>query len=106
MSTAPELALNIEDNSSKNFSEFLIDKLDSTFNFQEVDEHMIVKIIGKFPCKMSSGPDSISSAFNLIALPICIIVNQMLITGIFPDQYSKRMIKILSQIIDQLQLKF
>ena len=68
----PELALNIEDNSSKHFSEFLIDKPDCTFNFQEVDENTIVKIIDKFPCKTSSGPDSISMKLvkymkNLIA---------------------------------------
>ena len=86
----PEIALNIEDNSSNKFSDFLIDKPDCTFNFQEVNENTVVKIIDKFPCKTSSGPDSISMKLvkhmkNLIALPISVIVNQMLLTGIFPD---------------------
>ena len=69
----------------------MIDKPDCTFNFQEVDENTIVKIIDKFPCKTSSGPDLILMKLvkymkNLIALPISVIVNQMLLTGIFPDR--------------------
>ena len=94
----PELAQNIEDNSSKHFSDFLIDKPDCTFNFQEVDENTIVKIIDKFPCKTSSGPDSISMKLvkymkNLIALPISVMVNQMLTTGIFPDRLKLAKVK-------------
>ena len=42
-------------------------------------------------CKTSSGPDSFSMKLvkymeNLNALPISVKVNQMLITGIFPDR--------------------
>ena len=91
----PQLAQNIEDNSSKHFSDFLIDKPDCTYNFQEVDENTIVKIIDKFPCKTSSGPDSISMKYmkNLIALPISVMVNQMLTTGIFPDRLKLAKVK-------------
>ena len=55
-------------------------------------------MIDKFPCKTSSGPDSISMKLvkhmkNLIALPISVIVNQMLLTGIFPDRLKLAKVK-------------
>ena len=76
----------------------MIDKPDCTFNFQEVNENTVVKIIDNFPCKTSSGPDSISMKLvkhmkNLIALPISVIVNQMLLTGIFSDRLKLAKVK-------------
>ena len=55
----------------------MIDKPDCTFNFLEVDENTIVKIIDKFPCKTSSGPDSISMSSELNQISEWLKINKL-----------------------------
>ena len=53
-----------------------------------IDE--IQKLITELPSKRSSGPDNISNVLlkelaPILSEPLCIIVNQSMLTGIFPD---------------------
>ena len=59
------------------------------FKFKQINESDILTIIKKLKIKFSSGLDGISNnlikhASDAISKPLTLIVNQMLITGIFP----------------------
>ena len=65
-------------------------KPNSKLCFQEINESTVKKIIDGLPSKSSCGHDNISLKItkflkNLISLPLSIIINQTLNTGIFPD---------------------
>ena len=87
----PRLSNKISSSSNINFENYLIKDIDSTFNFQTVNEENVSDIISKLIPKSSSGHDQLSS--NLIksmSNSICPIlthmINQSLLTGIFPDE--------------------
>ena len=78
---------------NKEFASYLI-KVDENiiqFNFQDVDEDTIRKIIDDFPPKKSRGFDGITLKQlkylkeSLLA-PITLIIRQVIHTGIFPEQ--------------------
>ena len=61
------------------------------FKFKQINESHILTIIKKLKIKFSSGLDCISNNLikhvsDVISKPLTLIVNQMLITGIFPNK--------------------
>ena len=58
--------------------------------FEKVNEDDILKIINKMDNKSSSGYDGLSNKIiktikNEISKPLTLIINQMITSGIFPD---------------------
>ena len=87
----PKLASKIKNQSNSNAYAYLIQKKSSSFNFKHINEMDISKIIDKMPHKNSFGHDGISSKLiklmkPIISGPLELIINDMLDTGIFPDQ--------------------
>ena len=86
----PSLARNI-DSPNVAFSSYLTNETGQNLHLQPVAEDAIAKIIDKLPPKTSRGVDGLSMKFvkeikDCILSPLCIIINQMLITGIFPNK--------------------
>lgn len=75
-----------------NFNDYLkSEKTDSTFQFDLVSPNTVGKIIDSLKNKASSGYDCISTRLmkqikNEILEPITLIINQAIMTGIFPDK--------------------
>ena len=85
------LAKDIHSSTNKDFTSYLIkvDENVSQFNFQDVDEDTIRKIIDGFPQKNSCGFDGITLKQlkylkECLLAPITLIIRQ--VTGIFPEQ--------------------
>ena len=85
----PKLAREIRITSDKTFKHFLKPLENVSFSFVDVNERELDKIIDQLKPKTSTGWDDIS--MKLVKLiktdllsPLKIIINQMLITGIFP----------------------
>jgi hypothetical protein len=75
----------------KSFKDYLKNKFNLKFTFDNVDEENVGKIIDKLSPKASFGFDGISSKLlksikTAVVKPITIIINQMINTGIFPDK--------------------
>lgn len=75
---------------NKSFRSFLNTRKNYNFNFKNINTDIVNTIIDKLAPKSSTGYDGISTKLlktikNVILSPITIIVNQMLNTGIFPD---------------------
>ena len=88
ISIGPSLANKIDKNN--NFRKYLRNASESRLYFEPITEHKTMKIIENLKNKTSSGIDGISnqllkSAKNVLVKPITTIVNQMIVTGIFPD---------------------
>ena len=86
----PNLSSKINMPVNKNFHSYLNKKHSFNFNFKDINTDVINQIIDSLAPKSSSGYDGISTKLlkltkNSILKPITIIVNQMLNTGIFPD---------------------
>ena len=87
----PKLSKLIKVPEGKNYKQYLNNKLNLNFKFKTVDTKQISDIIDKLKPKSSSGYDGISTKLlqtikSAILKPITTIINQMLITGIFPDK--------------------
>ena len=88
----PLLASEInQSNFNSSIRNFLSPRTHHTFRFTQVTQDIILKIIKNFTNKPSSGYDNINSIFikkmqNQLSLPITILVNQSLATGIFPEK--------------------
>ena len=87
------LAKDIHSSTNKDFTSYLIkvDENVSQFNFQDVDEDTIRKIIDGFPQKKSCGFDGITLKQlkylkECLLAPITLIIRQVIHTGIFPEQ--------------------
>ena len=88
ISIGPSLANKIDKNN--NFRKYLRNASESRSYFEPITELKTMKIIENLKNKTSSGIDGISnqllkSAKNVLVKPITTIVNQMIVTGIFPD---------------------
>ena len=91
MSIGPSLANTIEKNN--NFRKYLRNASVSRLYFEPITEHKEIKtmkIIENLKNKTSTGIDGISnellkSAKNVMVKPITTIINQMIVTSIFPD---------------------
>ena len=75
---------------NKSFRSFLKTRTNFEFTFKSINTDIINTIIDKLAPKTSSGYDGISTKLlktikHALLLPITIIINQMLCTGIFPD---------------------
>ena len=87
ISIGPSLANKIDKNN--NFRKYLRIASESRLYFEPITEHKTMKIIENLKNKTSFGIDGISnqllkSAKNVLVKPITTIVNQMIVTGIFP----------------------
>ena len=84
------MACNITNTNDSDFSHYLKEKIDINFAFNNVNEGEIIKIINNLPSKSSSGKDQISTNLlkqikHCITPSLTLLINQMLNTGIFPD---------------------
>ena len=87
------LSSNIEaniNNNSLSFSDYYSNPTDLCFNFNLISENDILVIIKKLKNKNSSGKDEISNRLlksikHEISKPLCVIINQSLSSGIFPE---------------------
>ena len=75
---------------NNNFRKYLQNASESTLYFEPITEHKTIKLIENLKNKTSTGIDGISnqllrSAKNVLVKPIITIINQMIVTGIFPD---------------------
>ena len=85
------LADKIEEVPHRNFSDCLVSKPNTKFEFQPVEIKEVNKIISQLDSKSSSGYDSISnilikSIAEIISKPLTVIINQCLKISIFPNQ--------------------
>ena len=74
---------------------------DHRFIFSQINEREVLSIINKLKNKTSSGKDGISNKLlksikSEILEAIAIIINQSILTGIFPDQLKLAKFKPLS----------
>jgi endonuclease/exonuclease/phosphatase (EEP) superfamily protein YafD len=73
----------------KSFKDYLKHKTKSVFKFKEIQPLDVIKTISTLKSKPSSGHDNISSSLikriaKPLSLPLSLIINQSLKTGIFP----------------------
>ena len=86
----PLLASKIDTSNKRNFQSYLQNTITSKFNFTTVDKEEILKIIMNLKSKTSFGHDDMTTKSLKMLAPvlletITLIVNQSLVTGIFPD---------------------
>ena len=85
----PELAEKVNINTNKNYDVYLQKRTLTTFSFNLVNQDDITKLISTLATKNSSGHDGISLKLlkfisPVLIKPLTLIINQSLITGIFP----------------------
>ena len=88
---AQTLAREIKYDGTKNVKYCLNKHINTVFNFENVDEDTVRKTIQTLPSKNSCGLDGISSKLikiiePAIIKPLTLLINQVLNTGIFPDE--------------------
>ena len=87
----PSLTKNMPTTRNHNYGKYLTGNILSSFQFDLVDDDTIVKTLHSIRSKSSSGHDGISTKLlkflspPLIS-PLRVIINQSLITGIFPEK--------------------
>ena len=91
LQTAQTLASEIKYDGNKNYKYYLNKRIDTIFTFQNIDEETVRKTIQNLPSKNSCGLDGISSKLikiiePAIIKPLTLLINQVLNTGIFPDE--------------------
>ena len=77
-------------NNDKSFSDYLSNKTEHRFHFSVINESDVLTTINKLKNKNSSRVDEISNKLlkvigTKLSKPLTIIVNQCLLTGIFPN---------------------
>ena len=93
----PSLAADIKYNGKNTIKYYLNANIKSRFTFQIVNDQEVLEFIGSLEPKTSSGYDNISSKLLIQLAPIIhsilrLIINQSLITGIFPQKLKTAMI--------------
>ena len=86
----PRLAQEITTSSNKTFKTYLTKRHDLQFKFHSISQDNVTEIIDKLKAKTSSGWDGLSVKLmkfikSEIIPSLTLIINQMLHTGIFPD---------------------
>ncbi len=86
-----KLSNEIKYNGKKTVASYMCANIKSTFEFELITDEYILELIGTLEPKLSSGDDNISSKLLIQIAPtihsiLRIIINQSLITGIFPDK--------------------
>ena len=89
ISIGPSLANQMDKNN--NFRKYLRNPSESRLHFEPITEHKTMRIIENPKNKTSTGIDGLSNqlikmAKNVLVKPLTIIINQMIVTGKFPDQ--------------------
>ena len=87
----PEMSKNLHSNIDKSVSFYMKQTILSSFNFECVNSDIVEKTIQELSSKNSCGADGLSTNLmkwisKVIAPPLCGIINQSLVTGIFPDR--------------------
>ena len=82
---------NIERHRESHFRDYLTDQVEAQFTFRSVSNSDTVRMIKNVKLSNSKGHDGISSDLlilmgNATSKSITLIINQSLITGIFPDK--------------------
>ena len=85
------LAKNIEYQGIKNHNHYLTETYNNAFEFTEIDDMTVKKVIDSLQAKNSSGFDGYSTKFlkyitPAIIKPLTLLTQQVLTTGIFPDK--------------------
>ena len=85
------MSKNLHSNSDKSVSFYMKQTILSSFNFECVNSDIVDKTILELSSKNSCGADGLSTNLlkrisKIIAPPLCVIINQSLVTGIFPDR--------------------
>ena len=85
-------------NTNLKFNDYLNHPTDHRFKFQQVSTKEVVSIINKLKNKTSSGKDEISNKLlksikDEISEPLTVIINQSLLTGIFPEKLKIAKVK-------------
>ena len=80
------------------FTDYLNNPTDHRFTFSQINERKVLSIINKLKIKTLSGKDGISNKLlksikSEISEAIAIIINQSILTGIFPDQLKLAKVK-------------
>ena len=107
---AQTLARDIKYDGTKNYKYYLNKHINTVFDFQNIDEETVKKTIQNVPSKNSCGLDGISS--NLIKIiepaiiiPLTLLINKVLNTGIFTDELKIARVIPLFKKDDPKQLK-
>ena len=87
----PKLATQIKPASNKTFDTFLKKRVLVSFDFKLVSENEVLKHLSSLRTKNSAGVDGISVKLfkrlsSALINPLTVIINQSLVTGIFPDK--------------------
>ena len=87
----PKLAEKIDTENKKSFDSYLKERVLSSFTFSLVDHNTTLKCISSLASKKSSGHDGISLKLlkflsPALIKPLTLIINQLLVTGIFPTK--------------------
>ena len=87
----PNLAEKIETGKTKRFDVYLKQRVLTTFSIRLMDDKSIAKYISSLASKESAGHDGISLKLLEYLSPVltksfCLIINQSLVTGIFPTK--------------------
>ena len=90
-------SIKLEDRNAA-FTDYLHNPTDHRFTFSQINEREVLSIINKLKNKTSSGKDGISNKLlksikSEISEAIAIIINQSILTGIFPDQLKLAKVK-------------
>ena len=90
-------SIKLEDRNAA-FTDYLHNPTDHRFTFSQINERKVLSIINKLKNKTSSGKDGISNKLlksikSEISEAIAIIINQSILTGIFPDQLKLAKVK-------------
>ena len=96
-------------NCAPSYSDYLNNPTPHRFTFSTINESYYLSIINKLKNKNSSGNDEISNKLlkpigNELSKPLTIIINQCLLTGIFPDLLKIAKVKPLFKRGDTAQL--
>ena len=86
----PKLANSITTPKNQSFRNYLTKKHKCTFEFKDINNDTVTKVIDSLKPKSSHGHDGLSVSLmkqvkDVIVEPLKIIINQMLKTGIFPN---------------------
>ena len=87
----PTLSKQISDVKEKSYKTFLLNKVSTSFNFELINVDILTKVIKSLKTKNSAGPDGISTKLlkylsPALVKPLTLIINQSIISGIFPDR--------------------
>ena len=100
---------NNQSNYAQSYSDYFNNPTPHRFIFSTINESYILSIINKLKNKNSSGNDEISNKLLKaigyeLSKPLTIIINQCLLTGIFPDLLKIAKVKPLFKLGDTAQL--